>query len=207
MGSPTMGKAPEDVAAHRVAAALRDLRCVPLSRRTRGLRGPSLGADLTTQAARSNSLVTFGAVFPDAVRLMPLDVGTPSCLSWGCRRSPLRRSRCAKSTPGEDPCGTSPSGRRLPTPTVFRPCGFSPLRRLAPPLPCRDVAPGCRPWGSSRFRPLRGVIPATPICPSEPCSPDTASALDESRTWAAVRRGRCVTTPPPLHPRPRPPRR
>ena len=101
MGSPTMGKAPGDVAAHRVAAALLDLRCGPLSRCTRGLRGPSPGADLTTQVAGSNSLLTFGAVFPDAVRLMPPDVGTPGCLSWGCRRSPLRRSRCAESTPGE----------------------------------------------------------------------------------------------------------
>lgn len=138
MGSPTMGKAPGDVAAHRVATALRDLRCVPLSRRTRGLRGPSPGADLTTQVMRSNSLLTFGAVFPDAVRLMPPDVGTPSCLSWGCRRSPLRRSRCAESTPREtlaSPTFGPPSADDDRVPSLWF---------LTTPTACSSAnAPGC----------------------------------------------------------------
>lgn len=43
------------------------------------------------------------------------------------------------------------------TPRVlFRPCRFSRLRRLAPRMPCRSVAPCCRPWGSPGCRPLAG---------------------------------------------------
>jgi len=112
-------------------------------------------------------------------RFLPPDVGTPGSLSWGCRRSPLRRTQSRSPLPVR-PFRDLPSSRRLPTSTVFRPRGFSPPRRITPPRPCRDVAPDCRPWGSPRFRPLRGVVPATPFCPAELSSPDAAPQLDES---------------------------
>lgn len=205
MGSPTVGKAPGNAAARCFATALHDLHCVPLSRRTWGLRGPSSGAESTTQAVNSLSLLTFGAVFPDAVRLLPPGVGTPDCLSWGCRRSPLRRARPRSPLP-DAPLRVHPSGRRLPTPTMFRPRGFSPPRRFAPPRPCRDVAPDCRPWGSPRFRPLRGVIPATPFRPPEPCSPDAAPVRNEFRPVGCGQaappcRHAVTASPAPLPPR------
>lgn len=160
MGSPTVGKAPGNAAARCFATALHDLHCVPLSRRTWGLRGPSSGAESTTQAVNSLSLLTFGAVFPDAVRLLPPGVGTPDCLSWGCRRSPLRRARPRSPLP-DAPLRVHPSGRRLPTPTMFRPRGFSPPRRFSPRAGLRACCIPLPVLGFAAFRKTRHQRPAT----------------------------------------------
>jgi len=63
---PPWGKHPGMSSLVAFATALHDLHCVPLSRRTSGLRGPSSGAGFATQAVNSSSLLTFGADFPDA---------------------------------------------------------------------------------------------------------------------------------------------
>jgi hypothetical protein len=64
---------------------------------------------------------------------------------------PLHRRTLRSSTPGKPSEDRSPSGTRATGCVSFRPCGFSPPRRLAPSSRCGFVAPRCRSWGSPRF--------------------------------------------------------
>ena len=98
------------------------------------------------------------------------------CLSWGCPKIAPPSSWRHRSPLPEAPLRDPPSGRACHSSSVFRPRGFPPPRRFAPPMPCACIATRSRPWGSSRFqtacpqvasptaRPSPGCLP----CPSKP---------------------------------------
>lgn len=90
--------------------------------------------------ARWNRTVTLPA--------LPREALSSACIF---QRSPLRRSRIVESTPKLDCSGSSSVGRYASRP--FRPCGFTPLRRLTPRRSCPHCCSGSRPWGSSSFHP------------------------------------------------------
>jgi len=203
---PPWGKHPGMSSLVAFATTLHDLHCVPLSWRTWGLRGSSSGAGFATQAVNSSSLLTFGAVFPDAGP-------TPAARRFRAWLPLLGLSKivpppCAlvESTPGFHPYGfvlRAAVCRRRPCSALVV---FHHLDGLLLQRACRDVAPDCRPWDSPRFRPLRGAVPVTPFRPSELCSPDTARAPDKSVALGPghVPTACChaaVTTPDPLPPR------
>lgn len=72
------------------------------------------------------------------------------------------------------------------TPRVpFRPCRFSRLRRLAPRMQCRSVAPCCRPWGSPGCRPPTRPLAAGRASTSR-CGADPASAAAPSKLEPAI---------------------
>jgi hypothetical protein len=104
------------------------------------------------------------------------------------QRTPLHRT-VGESTPGFG-IAASTVGTRRPAVSSFRPRGFSPPRRLAPPRPCGPVASRCRSWGSPRFhRVRRPGFPAMRSCPPKPCSPPAATPPRPSRGFPRVRRG------------------
>jgi hypothetical protein len=128
-----------------------------------------------------------------------------------------------ESTPGDDPRGSSPSGRSCHGPSMFRPRGFPPPRRFAPPMPRACVATRSRPWGSPRFRtggPERvassedpWVPPRGAALPFEAFPPSAASRATAAHHRNGLPRshGRAVVTgvsprrsPPTLPPRPFP---
>jgi hypothetical protein len=205
VGPPTVGKAPGDVVARCFATALHALRCVPLSRRTRGLRGPSSGAELSTQIESPISLLPFGAVFPDAIRLLPPDVGTPGCLSWGCRRSPLRRARVVESTPGRPLSGLTfgppPAGDDRVPPSWFRTtstaCSSATVSGCCTRLPT---------MGFAAFQTLAKSPSRDAVLPFRALLPRHRADTGRIRCRrVAIRPRRRVTTPTPLHSRPCPP--
>jgi hypothetical protein len=120
------------------------------------------------------------------------------CLSWDCPKIAPPSSWRHRSPLPEPPLREIPSGRACHSSSMFRPRGFPPPRRFAPPMPGACIATRSRPWGSSRFqtacpqvasptaRPSPGCLP----CPSKPSPrsqrrlpghPDThANARDET---------------------------
>jgi len=136
----------------------------------------------------------------------PADCSSPGYLSWGCHRSPLRRTDSRSPLPVR-PFRASPSDRssQLQSRSVLVVSHH--LDGLLLHRTCRALRPGCRPWGSSRFRLLRRAIPATRLRPSEPCSP--VAAPRQSSPIGALGRGHIAspcfhaspTTPAALPPR------
>lgn len=89
----------------------------------------------------------------------------------------------------------APSAGRCQTTHAFRPRGFSPPRRFAPPAARGLVASHCRPWGSSGFRALPsadGPAASPPMpCPSE---------LVHLQSRIPVTKDRCPPAVPGLRP-------
>jgi len=138
--------------------------------------------------------------------------GRPSFLSWDCPKiappsccspgSPLPEAACRL------PGGLLPSGWECHFPSVFRPRGLAPPRRLPPP--CRDVrvAAHFRPWGSPRFcrwrapnRPLRTdrtrapALPRGAFLPYEAFPPNTAAVERLERCSPAGGSSPCASSP------------
>lgn len=65
-----------------------------------------------------------------------------SSLGIHSRNVPLCRHGLTRSLPVHNECALRPAGANQPV--SFRPCGFSPLRRLTPRSGCQFVAPGYR---------------------------------------------------------------
>lgn len=99
------------------------------------------------------------AVFPDAFVWLPLNTRVLNCLSWGFPKTPLHRLENCRSPLPVPGCPVSFGKSLCRCSLVFRPSGFSPVRRLSPPTACRDVSPCFRSWGSPRFRRLRNRHP------------------------------------------------
>lgn len=79
--------------------------------------------------------------------IRPLDGARPKSESSRDVGVPARAPRCPL------PPGVASGLRQIGAirPVMVRPCGFSPLRRVAPPRLCGLVASHCRSWGSPRF--------------------------------------------------------
>jgi len=91
-------------------------------------------------------------------------------LSWGCPKIAPPSFKPRSPSPGRThplaPVLTPVARGLIPPsewerrfPLAFRPRGFSPPRRFAPPRPCDRISGRCRSWGSPRFLPLRNGIP------------------------------------------------
>jgi len=142
--------------------------------------------------------------FPGAwgcASLRPVDAGRRPLTRCRVRRFfclhfpkiPLRRSRTFESTPAADRSVASASG--CYTVRMFRPCGFTPLRRFAPRWPCPRCCSGSRPWGSPPFHPRAcesSGIPAVCSCPSKRSlrRPPLRRNLRRRRETRAFRAGR-----------------
>jgi len=161
------GEIPIDVAAFWLAAALRD-RCPPLAGRT-GLRGPSMGLHPRTSARGYLTLLTLAPPFPvPSVRAVRRFRRTSSHGVF--QITPVRRLRSRSPLPARLRWRTSspaPSDRACHSPTMFRPRGFSPPRRLPPPKPRahfqRASDPRVHRVSSSR----EAEFPAMLSCPSK----------------------------------------
>jgi hypothetical protein len=129
------------------------------------------------KACANTTLLTFDAVFPDTFQ----SVGPAGCPT-GLPLLGLSKDRPSvvlpppKSTPG-NPTRRLPSERAGQSPSMFRPRGFPPPRRLAPSTACACIATRSRPWGSPRFStnpasrlakpaPPRNAFPALRSLPS-----------------------------------------
>jgi hypothetical protein len=136
------------------------------------------------------------AGFPDAFRFSPLDTRVLSSLSWGCQIPPLRRDNRGVHSATVTRCRVSATGSGLPHPTSFRPRGFSPPRRVAPPRPLRDVAPGTDHGVRHVSTCCETGFLATHSCPPELSSPMTAAARSTEVRHTAGDRHRGPTLPP-----------
>lgn len=94
------------------------------------------------------------AGFPDATLVLLPELALERTLMGLSKDRPSVVSITGESTPGR--CAGEPSppsfGEEQPALLVFRPRGFSPPRRLAPPWRRACLATRFRPWGSLRFR-------------------------------------------------------
>jgi len=102
------------------------------------------------------------------------------------QRSPLHRSESGSPSP-RPRVSALPFGEGQPVLLAFRPRGFAPPRRLAPPRPCRFVSPCSRSWGSPCFPSSRNEVPhsAIPALRSLP-SADSYEAGTCPSPWARV---------------------
>jgi hypothetical protein len=202
-------------------------------RRSRGCTGtfeePSPGS-VHDQGLGRDSLVTFGAAFPDAFRSMPPGVaaGLP-LLGLSTIAPPSYAS--VESTPGAALAGLA-FGSKQPAPIVFRPRGFAPPRRLSPPSNVPDLAARLPTMGFAAFPtpakslsrdaplPYRALLPRSSVAPGVaasclgprshrpdtlPCPPDFTRRLASSplRDIYDLRRwchGRPRGLPPPREP-------
>lgn len=118
------------------------------------LRGPS---------SRCRSSLAFAPIDPPTLApSLPMlagpavdDLRRPLPLLGLSKDPPLRRLdrggvHSRRTSPVARP--GSPSARECQLPYSFRPRGFSPHRRLSPPLRRGHLAARFRPWGSARFR-------------------------------------------------------
>jgi hypothetical protein len=145
------------------------------------------------------------------------------CLSWDCPKIAPPSSCQHRSPLPERPSRAAPSGRSCHGPSAFRPRGFPPPRRLAPPIPRACLATRSRPWGSSRFRAVRPdrvastgtscALPRDAALPFEAFPPSAATRppTADHRNVRQRATGRAVVTgvsprrsPPTLPPRPLP---
>jgi hypothetical protein len=170
------GRCPSEVVGMGFPPALRTLP--PRLRASARLRGPSLGpcAHAVKQSANT-TLLTFDAVFPDTFQSVgPAGCPTELPLLGLSKDRPSVVLPPPKSTPGS-PTRRLPSERAGQGPSMFRPRGFPPPRRLAPSTACACIATRSRPWGSSRFStdpashlampaPPRNAFPALRSLPS-----------------------------------------
>jgi hypothetical protein len=153
-------------------------RSPPRLRASARLRGPSLGpcAQAVKQSANT-TLLTFDAGFPDTFQSVgPAGRPTELPLLGLSKDRPSVVLPPPKSTPGT-PARGLPSGRAGQSPSMFRPRGFPPPRRLAPSMTRACLATRSRPWGSPRFStspasrlakpaPPRNAFPALRSLPS-----------------------------------------
>jgi hypothetical protein len=122
--------------AHWLAAILRGLRRRPHGRRTLPSRISSLTAATSIEIA-SQTLLTFAPSFPTRLDLTIQLLAEPNCLSWGFPKMPLRRLSSGSPLPGtvhEHARSRFPSGEERQLSSTFRPHGFSPSRRVPPPV-------------------------------------------------------------------------
>jgi len=88
------------------------------------------------------------------------------CLSWGLSKD--RPSVVpASGVHSRHTLADVPSERACHGTLAFRPRGFSPPRRLAPPNTCACIATRSRPWGSPRFVARSAGCPARPAPPRD----------------------------------------
>lgn len=142
---PTAGQEP------KLLAALRDLGPHMCSTDPARLVAPLAGGSSTPLTGSSFAPPPFASHEHASRKTCPAEA-----------RVAVRRAPSARSTPGcplpasrafrvEDP--NIAFGEPVPTDSIaFRPRGFPPPRRLAPPELRGLVASRCRSWGSSRFR-------------------------------------------------------
>jgi len=117
-----------------------------------------VGSPARFRCPRSPRPARLPAPFKRLMRLVRCQPGRPSFLSWGCPKMPLRRIARqgvhSRRPPTGCPAALPPSGWERDAPSLFRPRGFTPPRRLAPPWRDACIATRFRPWGSSRFGPV-----------------------------------------------------
>ncbi len=136
------------------ATALHGLRASAFAGRA-GPRGTVDRAARSSVKTNVRAPRDLGAVSPDGC---PVRAARHRCRASSpgvVQRSPLHRHQSGSPLPA----GCPAFGARQPASPVFRPRGFSPPRRLAPPRSRGLVASRCRSWGSSRFRPSRNELP------------------------------------------------
>jgi hypothetical protein len=118
-------------------------------------RHPADPGDLTTTRTRTGREDPPGLRSPPELTSAPGDCPPKSAgvatLSWDSSDPPLRRVHRWKRRFRRD--RRRPRGRveDLSSARAFRPRGFAPPRRFAPPPGRGLVASRCRPWGSPRF--------------------------------------------------------
>lgn len=102
--------------------------------RSRGCSGTfedHLRGTVQSECLEPESLMTFGAAFPDAFRPMPPGVAAGLPLLGLSTIAPPSYG-VVESTPGSALAGLT-FGSEQPAPIMFRPRGFAPPRRLSPP--------------------------------------------------------------------------
>lgn len=114
-------------------ALLRLVRTAARAACTRTFEDRPFGVSRPSLDGRSVYPLDLCAAFPDAFRFKPSGASAPGFLSWGCQKNASPPHSTVESTPGSRCRHREPSGRRCQAPTMFRPRGSSPPRRLAPP--------------------------------------------------------------------------